>query len=53
MKDDEFGNTIAFVFLGLAKYQDYYGSKSMSIHWKLEEPIPQYMGKEMAKMAVG
>jgi len=51
--DDEFGNTIAFVFLGLAKYQDHYGSKPMSIHWKLEEPIPHYMWKETAKMAVG
>ncbi|WP_221390353.1 DUF3427 domain-containing protein [Dyadobacter sp. NIV53] len=50
---DEFGNTIAFVFLGLANYQDHYGSKPMSIHWELQEPIPHYMWKETAKMAVG
>jgi hypothetical protein len=50
---DEFGNTIGFVFLGLADYRDHYGSKPMSIHWELKEPIPHYMWKETAKMAVG
>lgn len=51
--DDEFGNTFAYVFLGAANYLDHYGSKPMNIHWKLEEPIPHYMWKETAKMAVG
>jgi len=50
---DEFGNTIAYVFLGLADYRDHYGSKPMSIHWELQESIPHYMWKETAKMAVG
>ena len=51
--EDEFGNTMTFVFLGLANYLDHYGSKPMSIHWELQEPIPHYMWKETAKMAVG
>jgi len=51
--DDEFGNTFAYVFLGAGNYLDHYGSKPMNIHWKLEEPIPHYMWKETAKMAVG
>ena len=51
--EDEFGNTFAYVFLGAANYLDHYGSKPMNIHWKLEEPIPHYMWKETAKMAVG
>jgi superfamily II DNA or RNA helicase len=51
--EDEFGNTIGFVFLGLADYRDHYGTKPMSIHWELKEPIPHYMWKETAKMAVG
>lgn len=51
--EDEHGNTTGFVFLGLANYQDHYGSKPMSIHWQLKEPIPHYMWKETAKMAIG
>lgn len=51
--NDEFGNTIAYVFLGLANYRNHYGSKPMSIHWELHEPIPHYMWKDVAKMAIG
>jgi len=51
--EDEFGNTMGSVFLGEAKINDYYGSKPMSIKWELKEPMPPYLWKDSAKMAVG
>ena len=51
--EDEFGNTMGYVFLGEAKYVDHYGEKPMSITWVLNEPIPEYMWKSSAKMATG
>ena len=51
--DDEFGNTMGFVFLGEANMIDHYGSKPMSIKWELNEPMPPYLWKDSAKMAVG
>ncbi len=51
--NDEFNNTIAYVFLGLADYIDHYGAKPMSINWALRESAPHYLWKDMAKMAVG
>ncbi len=50
---DEYGNTMGSVFLGEAKLSDYYGSKPMSIKWELHEPMPPYLWKDSAKMAVG
>lgn len=50
---DEFGNTIGYVFLGDANFKEYYGSKPMSITWQLREPMPPYLWKDSAKMAVG
>ncbi len=50
---DEFGNTMSYVFLGHAYYKEHYGSKPMSIKWGLQVPIPPYIWKETAKMAVG
>ena len=50
---DEFGNTMAYVFLGVVNYKEHYGSKPMSINWELNEPIPPYIWKETAKMAIG
>ena len=51
--NDEFNNTIAYVFLGLGDYIDHYGAKPMSINWALRESAPHYIWKDMAKMAVG
>jgi superfamily II DNA or RNA helicase len=51
--DDEFDNTMTYVFLGLADYIDHYGAKPMSINWELHEPAPHYIWKDIAKMAVG
>ena len=50
---DEFGNTMGYVFVGDGTFKDYYGSKPMSITWELSEPIPNYLWKDSAKLAVG
>jgi hypothetical protein len=44
---------MGYVFVGDGKLKDYYGSKPMSINWQLSEPIPNYLWKESAKLAVG
>jgi hypothetical protein len=51
--EDEYKNTMSYVFLGEAKFIDYYGSKPMNITWELNEPMPHYLWKDSAKMAVG
>jgi len=49
---DEFGNVMSYVFLGNVYYIEHYGSKPMNIKWSLQVPIPPYIWKETAKMAV-
>jgi len=51
--EDEYGNTMASVFLGEGKLIEYNGSKPMSIKWELNEPMPPFLWKYSAKMAVG
>jgi superfamily II DNA or RNA helicase len=51
--EDEFGNIMGSVFLGEATLLEHYGSKPMSIKWELNEPMPPYLWKDSAKMAVG
>jgi hypothetical protein len=51
--ENEFKNTMSYVFVGEGDISDYYGSKPMSITWELKEPLPPYLWKESAKMAVG
>lgn len=50
---DEFGNRMAYVFLGVSNYREHYGSKPMSILWELNEPMPHYLWKDSAKLAIG
>jgi superfamily II DNA or RNA helicase len=50
---DENGNTMGYVFIGEAKFKENEGSKPMNIKWELNEPIPNYLWKESAKMSVG
>jgi len=50
---NEFDNTNGYVFLGEGTLKEHYGSKPMSIVWELSHPIPHFMWKESAKMAVG
>ena len=51
--ENEYKNTMSYVFIGDANYIEHYGSKPMSISWELSEPLPPYLWKESAKMAVG
>jgi superfamily II DNA or RNA helicase len=50
---DEYNNTMGYVFIGRAKYISHYGSKPMSITWGIEEPMPNYLWKDAAKLAIG
>ncbi len=49
---NEFNRTMGYVFLGSGNLQDHYGSKPMNITWKLNEPMPNYLWKQSAKMSV-
>ena len=49
---DEYGNAMASVYLGPARLIDHSGSKPMSIRWKLDIPMPPYLWKDAAKMAL-
>jgi len=51
--NDEYGNTLGYVFVGEGSLQDHYGSKPMSITWQLSNPLPPYLWKASAKLAVG
>jgi len=50
--NDEYGNTMGYVFIGEGELKDYYGSKPMSINWELKEPMPHYLWKDSAKLAI-
>ena len=50
---DENGLTMAYVFLGQAKFVSHEGSQPMSIKWLLEEAIPPGLFNESRKLAVG
>jgi superfamily II DNA or RNA helicase len=51
--NDEFGNTMGYVFVGQGSINNYYGSKPMSIEWELHESMPHYLWKDAAKLRVG
>ncbi|WP_179374731.1 DUF3427 domain-containing protein [Winogradskyella wichelsiae] len=50
---NEFGNSLGYVFIGEGTLKDHYGSKPMSINWKLSEPMPHYLWKDAAKLSIG
>lgn len=50
---NEYKNTNGYVFVGEGNFQEYEGSKPMSIKWELNEPMPNYLWKESAKMSIG
>ncbi len=52
-KEDAHKFTQGYVFLGPANFVEYEGAKPMSIKWELNEPIPNYLWKESAKMVGG
>ncbi|MET3115344.1 superfamily II DNA or RNA helicase [Pedobacter sp. CG_S7] len=51
--EDEYGNTMSYVFLGKADFMKTSGEKPMNVEWKLQEPMPAYIWKESGKLAVG
>ena len=51
--NDENGNTLGYVFIGEANFRETEGSKPMSIKWELNEPMPNYLWKESAKLSIG
>jgi len=51
--EDEYQNTMSYVFLGDARFIEHTGSKPMNINWELKEPMPPYLWKNSAKMAIG
>ncbi|WJG09403.1 DEAD/DEAH box helicase [Aliiglaciecola sp. LCG003] len=50
---DEYGRTMGFVNFGEVEYVSHTGSQPMSITWQLEEPMPNFMWQQAAKLAVG
>ncbi len=50
---DEYASTIGFVNFGEVEYVSQHGSQPMSITWQLKTPMPHFMWKQAAKLAVG
>ena len=50
---DEYGSTMGFVNFGEVEYVSHHGSQPMSITWQLKTPMPHFMWKQAAKLAVG
>lgn len=51
--NDENGNTMGYVFIGEGNFKETEGSKPMNIKWELNEPMPNYLWKDSAKMSIG
>lgn len=51
--NDANGNTMGYVFIGEGNFKESEGSKPMNIQWELNEPMPNYLWNESAKMSVG
>ena len=45
--------TMTYICLGKCFYKSHYGSQPMSITWELENKIPPFLWKNIAKIAVG
>lgn len=52
-RQNQYKNTMGYVFIGEGNIQDYYGSKPMSINWELNEPIPPFLYQASAKLSAG
>ena len=52
-KNDTFGNTAPYTFLGTANYVKHNGSKPMNVTWKLDKSIPAKYLKKTNKLVVG
>ncbi len=49
---DEFGLTTGYVFIGEGHIKEYHGSKPINIVWQLDTPMPHYLWKDAAKLAL-
>lgn len=52
-KNDLYGNTAPYTYLGMANYVSHNGSRPMNITWKLDAPIPAKYLKKTNKLVVG
>ena len=52
-KNDVYGNTAPYTYLGKASYVTHTGSRPMNITWKLDAPIPAKYLKKTNKLVVG
>lgn len=52
-KNDVYGNTAPYTYLGTANYVSHNGSRPMNITWKLDTPIPAKYLKKTNKLVVG
>ena len=52
-KNDPYGNTAPYTYLGTANYVSHTGSRPMNITWKLDAPIPAKFLKKTNKLVVG
>lgn len=50
---DEYGRAMGFVNLGPVSIYAHTGQQPMNITWKLDTPLPPFLWKEAAKLAVG
>ncbi len=50
---DEYGSTMGFVNFGEVEYVSHHSSQPMNITWQLKMPMPVFMWKQAAKLAVG
>lgn len=51
--DNEYKNSMGFVFLGEVIFKSYSGTRPMNITWQLKVPMPPYLWHDTAKMAIG
>ena len=52
-KNDVYGNTAPYTYLGTANYVSHKGSRPMNITWRLDAPIPAKYLKKTNKLVVG
>jgi superfamily II DNA or RNA helicase len=50
--NDEYRRTMGFVNFGEVEYVSYTGSQPMNITWRLVNPMPAFMWKQAAKLAI-
>jgi superfamily II DNA or RNA helicase len=50
--NDEKGNTMGYVFIGEASFVENEGEKPMNIKWELNEPMPNYLWNDVAKLNI-